>query len=384
MMTKKNDYLMPVTSKQIFEYLRRTFHSFVLGINIFTLLLLLSSFLSWGISPARTLIFAYLGLAFPFILMVNLLLLVFWCIISKWKIALFNVIVLAICYSPITTYFPINIFSGTPPEGSIKILSYNVRGFNWELNKKWSADMPMVQYLKSVDADIICMQEYVVSTSDKHASTRNLQKVLKVYPYYSVIPLRPSNGRYEYGLACFSKYPIKSILSIPIVSSDNGVALYKIEVNGKIITVINNHLESNRLTSADKKLYKDFLRARDSHKLDEVTQSLENKLGSAFRKRAPQVNMVARYVEEQTTDAIIVCGDFNDSPISYSYKTIKKDLLDSYAETGFGPGITYHENYFWFRIDFIMHSRNLKAYKCTVDKVKFSDHYPIWTYLHFK
>ncbi|MBD8348696.1 endonuclease/exonuclease/phosphatase family protein [Dysgonomonas sp. HGC4] len=381
---KKNDYLMPVTSKQIFEYLRRTFHSFVLGINIFTLLLLLSSFLSWGISPARTLIFAYLGLAFPFILMVNLLLLVFWCIISKWKIALFNVIVLAICYSPITTYFPINIFSGTPPEGSIKILSYNVRGFNWELNKKWSADMPMVQYLKSVDADIICMQEYVVSTSDKHASTRNLQKVLKVYPYYSVIPLRPSNGRYEYGLACFSKYPIKSILSIPIVSSDNGVALYKIEVNGKIITVINNHLESNRLTSADKKLYKDFLRARDSHKLDEVTQSLENKLGSAFRKRAPQVNMVARYVEEQTTDAIIVCGDFNDSPISYSYKTIKKDLLDSYAETGFGPGITYHENYFWFRIDFIMHSRNLKAYKCTVDKVKFSDHYPIWTYLHFK
>lgn len=384
MMMKKNDYLMPVTSKQIFEYLRRTFHSFVLGINIFTLLLLLSSFLSWGISPARTLIFAYLGLAFPFILMVNLLLLVFWCIISKWKIALFNVIVLAICYSPITTYFPINIFSGTPPEGSIKILSYNVRGFNWELNKKWSADMPMVQYLKSVDADIICMQEYVVSTSDKHASTRNLQKVLKVYPYYSVIPLRPSNGRYEYGLACFSKYPIKSILSIPIVSSDNGVALYKIEVNGKIITVINNHLESNRLTSADKKLYKDFLRARDSHKLDEVTQSLENKLGSAFRKRAPQVNMVARYVEEQTTDAIIVCGDFNDSPISYSYKTIKKDLLDSYAETGFGPGITYHENYFWFRIDFIMHSRNLKAYKCTVDKVKFSDHYPIWTYLHFK
>lgn len=383
-MTKKNDYLMPVTSKQIFEYLRRTFHSFVIGINIFTLLLLLSSFLSWGVSPARTLIFAYLGLAFPFILTVNLLLLVFWCIISKWKIVLFNIIVLAICYSPITTYFPINIFSGTPPEGSIKILSYNVRGFNWELNKKWNADMPMVQYLKSVDADIICMQEYVVSTSDKHASTRNLQKVLKVYPYYSVIPLRPSNGRYEYGLACFSKYPIKSILSIPIVSSDNGVALYKIEVNGKIITVINNHLESNRLTSADKKLYKDFLRARDSHKLDEVTQSLENKLGSAFRKRAPQVNMVARYVEEQTTDAVIVCGDFNDSPISYSYKTIKKDLLDSYAETGFGPGITYHENYFWFRIDFIMHSRNLKAYKCTVDKVKFSDHYPIWTYLHFK
>lgn len=374
---------MPVTSKQIFGYLRRTFRSIVLAINIFTLLLLLSSYLSWSISPVKSVILAYLGLAFPFILITNLLILVFWLITLNWKVVLFNVIVLLICYSPITTYFPINILSSSPPEGSIKILSYNVRGFNWELNKKWNNDMPMVKYLKSVDADIICMQEYVVSTSDKHASTRNLQKVLKVYPYYSVIPLRPSNGRYEYGLACFSKYPIKSIESIPIETSDNGVAMYKIDVNGKMITVINNHLESNRLTTKDKKLYKDFLRARDSRKLDEVTQNLESKLGVAFRKRAPQVDMVARYIAEHTTDAIIVCGDFNDSPISYSYKTMKNGLLDAYAETGFGPGITYHENHFWFRIDFIMHSKNLTAYKCTVDKVKYSDHYPIWSYLSF-
>lgn len=375
---------MPVTSKQIFEYLRRTFRSIVFGINIFTLLLLLSSFISWSVSPARSDIYAYLGLAFPFILAVNLLILAFWIITSSWKIVAFNVVVLLICYSPITTYFPINIITPSPPEGSIKILSYNVRGFNWELNKKWNDNMPMVQYLKSVDADIICMQEYVVSTSDKYASTRNLQKVLKVYPYYSVVPLRPSNGRYEYGLACFSKFPIKAIQSIPIETSDNGVAMYKIDINGKTVTVINNHLESNRLTSKDKKLYKDFLRARDTHKLDEVTQSLESKLGVAFRKRAPQADMVARYIAEQTTDAVIVCGDFNDSPISYSYKTIKKGLSDAYAETGFGPGITYHENYFWFRIDFIMYSKNLKAYKCTVDKVKYSDHYPIWSYLSFK
>ena len=375
---------MQVTSKQIFDYIRRTFRSIVFGINIFTLLLLLSSYLSWSVSPDRSLLFAYLGLAFPFILTANLLILTFWIITSKWKIVLFNVVVLIICYSPITTYFPINVFSKSPPEGSIKILSYNVRGFNWELNKKWNKDMSMVQYLKSVDADIICMQEYVVSTDEKHASTRNLQRVLKVYPYYSVIPLRPSNGRYEYGLACFSKYPIKSIKSIPIETSDNGAAMYTIDVNGRMITVINNHLESNRLTSKDKKMYKDFLRARDSRRLDEVTQSLDSKLGVAFRKRAPQADMVAQYIAERTTDAIIVCGDFNDSPISYSYRTIKKDLKDAYAETGFGPGITYHENHFWFRIDFIMYSKNLKAYKCTVDKVKLSDHYPIWTYLSFK
>ncbi len=375
---------MPVTSKQIFEYLRRTFRSIVFGVNIFTLLLLLSSYLTWYTTPSSSLILAYMGLAFPFILTVNVLLFIFWIIFRNWKIVGFNAVVLLICYSPITTYFPVHTMSSPPPKESIKILSYNVRGFNWKLDKKWKDDMPMIKYLKSVDADIICMQEYAALAGDKSASTRSLQEVLKVYPYYSVMPLRPGNGPLDYGLACFSKYPIKDIQSIPVESSDNGVAMYKIDVNGKIVTVINNHLESNRLTNKDKKLYKDFLRARDPHKLNEVTQNLDDKLGVAFRKRTPQAEMVARYVLEQTTDAVIVCGDFNDSPISYSYKTIKENLEDAYAETAFGPGITYHESHFWFRIDFIMHSKNMKAYKCTVDKVDFSDHYPIWSYLSFK
>lgn len=380
---------MQATGKKILNYLRRTFRTIFFCINVFTLLLLLSSFLSWSISPDRITLFAYLGLGFPAILVINILFILFWAILHSWKIVLLNIVVFIICIQPITTYFPLHIKTETPPENAIKFLSYNVRGFNWELDKKWSQDHPMVQYLKSVDADIICMQEYLASTSDKHASTKNLQKALgeKEYPYYSVIPLRSTKGGYEYGLACFSKYPIKAILSIPIVSSDNGSALYKIDVNGRTITVINNHLESNRLTSEDKKLYKDFFRrdGSDAPRINDITQNIEDKLGLAYKKRAPQVDLISHYIEEQKSDAIIVCGDFNDCPISYSYKKmIGKTLVDSYLETGFGPGITYHENQFWFRIDFILHSKNMKAYDFTVDKVKYSDHYPVWTYLSFK
>lgn len=376
---------MQATSKRIFNYIRRTFKSIAFGINLFMLLLLLSSFLSWSISPAHASIFAYLGLGFPFILAANVAFVIFWAVLLNWKMVLLDLLVMAICYAPITTYFPVNIKTEVAPENSIKFLSYNVRAFNWKTDKKWTADNPMVQYLKSVDADIICMQEYMASTSDKYASTKNLQKALGKYPYYSVIPLRSIRGGYEYGLACFSKYPIKAILEIPIESTDNGSALYKIDVNGKIISVINNHLESNRLTSEDKQLYKDFLKDKNnSPKLNEVTQNIEARLGTAYKKRAPQVDLIVKYVEEQKSDAVIVCGDFNDTPISYSYKKICNSLLDSYTETGFGPGITYHENLFWFRIDYIMHSKNMKAYQFTVDKVKHSDHYPVWTYLSFK
>jgi len=376
---------MQATGKKVFDFLKRTFKSISFGINLFTLLLLLSSFLSWSISPARMSIFAYIGLAFPFILVVNIMFIAFWIVFRNWKIVVLNLLVLLACYGPITTYFPLNFKTEKAPEGSIKILSYNVRGFNWRLDKKWTKDDPMVDYLRSVDADIICMQEYMAAISDKRASTKNLQKALEKYPYYSVIPLRSIRGGYEYGLACFSKYPIKAILSIPVESADNGSALYQIDVNGKIISVINNHLESNRLTSEDKKLYKDFFKQQgdDAPKLNDITQNLEDKLGVAYKKRAPQVDLIAHYIDQQTTDATIVCGDFNDCPISYSYKKIAQNLVDAYAETGFGPGITYHENHFWFRIDFIMHTKNMKAYEFTVGKVKYSDHYPVWTYLSF-
>lgn len=369
----------------IWGYLKNTFRTVFLGINIFTLLLLLSSFLAWNVSPERTNIFSYLGLAFPAIALVSLMFVVFWVILSGWRIVLFNILILLVCYKPITTYFPLNFIEKTAPKGAIKVLSYNTRGIKWNLEKAWNDKNPVVQYLASVDADIICMQEYMASTSDKHASSNNLQKALKKYPHYSVIPLRSIRGGYIYGLACFSKYPIIDSHLIPVETIDNGSAIFKININGKIINIINNHLESNKLTSEDKKLYRDFLKERDETvKLNDITQNLEERLGVAYKRRAPQADMVAQYAEEVGADAVIVCGDFNDTPISYTYNTIGKNLLDSYVETGFGPGITYHENHFWFRIDYILHSKNMKAYQFTIDKVKYSDHYPVWTYLSFE
>lgn len=365
-------------------YLKKTFRIIFLGINIFTLLLLLSSFLAWNVSPEKTTVFSYIGLGFPAVLLVNIMFLIFWIFLFSWKTVLLNVVVLLICYSPITTYFALNFTDKKVPENAIKILSYNVRGVSWQLDKKWTENHPMVQYLKSVDADIICMQEYMASTSDKHASSRNLQNLLKKYPYYSEVPLRSRNGGYMYGLVCFSRYPIMETKQIPIKTDDNGAALFKINIDGKIIHVINNHLESNRLTSNDKKLYRDFFKDKgDAVKINDITQNLEERLGVAFKKRAPQAEMIAQYIQDVGADGVIVCGDFNDTPISYTYRTISRGLKDAFVETGFGAGITYHENHFWFRIDYILYSKNMKAYQFKVDQVKYSDHYPICTYLSF-
>ena len=79
---------------------------------------------------------------------------------------------------------------------------------------------------------------------------------------------------------------------------------------------------------------------------------------------------------------MIVCGDFNDSPISYAHRVIGKGLKDAFVESGNGFGISYNQNHFYFRIDNILLSKNLKSYRCTVDNtIKSSDHYPIWCYV---
>ena len=374
---------MQVTNKNTGDYFKSLFKIIFFGANVFALLFLFSFFLVWNVSPVKFTPIAYIGLVAPFVILVNLFFLIFWLLFRSWKLCLINFICFLICYNPVLSYSPLNVVNYTQPESSIKVLSYNVRGFNWKFDEEWSKN-PIITYVKSVDADIVCFQEYLASTNDKFSSSINLQKALEVYPYYHVTPLRNTRGGYEYGLACFSKYPIIEVEQIPIVSTDNGSVLYKLNINGKIITLVNNHLESNRLTLADKKLYKAFYKKRNSRMLDDVAHNIDNKLGRAYKLRAPQADMIDQYVKNQNTDGVIVCGDFNDTPISYVYHKVKEELVDSYTESGFGPGITYHENYFWFRIDYILHSKNMNAYKFHIDKVKYSDHYPVWTYLNFK
>ncbi|MDD5346625.1 MAG: endonuclease/exonuclease/phosphatase family protein [Proteiniphilum sp.] len=88
-----------------------------------------------------------------------------------------------------------------------------------------------------------------------------------------------------------------------------------------------------------------------------------------------------RYIATQETDGIIICGDFNDTPISYAYSRMKRGLKDAYISTAFGPGITYHQDLFLFRIDYILHNEGLKAFRTKVDRVPYSDHYPLRTHL---
>lgn len=384
---RKKDYSMPVRNKlselKIGKYLKYT----IFATNILVIISLFISSLAWLVKPSEMIITAYWGLAFPLILFINVAYLILWLVAWRWKYTLVQLLAIILCWLPIKTYFPVNFRTKKVPEKSIKILSYNVQGFNWRQGDK-GRNNPVFNYILKNNADIVCFQEFLISrNNDKKGiiTEKEINAIMKDYPFHSVMKIKGgSHGSVVYGIACYSKYPILESTEIPIDSNQNGSIAYTLDIQGKKVTLVNNHLESNKLTAEDKKLYREFLKTRDHQSFDDMSLALRGRLGVAYRVREKQADMIKEYINKQKTDAVIVCGDFNDTPISYTYRTVKGDLEDSQVNSGFGQNTTYNEKYFFVKIDYIFHSKNMDSYNFTVDKVKYSDHYPIWTYLSFK
>ena len=109
---------------------------------------------------------------------------------------------------------------------------------------------------------------------------------------------------------------------------------------------------------------------------------LLGKVSKAMVKRSRQAEAVHHYIESHRRYPIIVCGDFNDTPISYVRRTIASGLTDCYVETGCGMGITFNQRGLSFRIDNIMCSSHFKPYGCYVDdEISVSDHNPVICWL---
>lgn len=355
------------------KYIGRFLGWILLGINLCMVVLLLICAYSPYVDPVAHPVISCAGLAFPAFLIVCFLFLLFWLVIYR-KYALLSLTGLLCSFGAIRTYVPVNLFASEVPEGAIKVLSYNTMAFEKDHAHTKDDPNPVLEYLKKSGADIICLQEYIVGGRLQRA---DVDRVLSEYPYKHYYRISASNG-----LGCYSRFPILSAHPVEYASANNGSVAYRIDVNGDTLLVVNNHLESNKLTGKDKEVYRDMMKAPDKEKVSQGSRLLIKKLAEASAMRAPQADSIAGLVAGYKGGGVIVCGDFNDSPISYAHRVIGKELDDAFVQSGNGLGISYNQNRFYFRIDHILLSKNLKSYRCTVDKtIKSSDHYPIWCYV---
>ena len=362
------------------KWLRFLFHSLVMTIHAGVVVLFLLSAFSDRISPETSILFAYLGLGFPIFCLLNLCFTFYWLFTREWKYIWVGLLAFLFTWGQIKLYFPLHSpTTNIPEDNSIKLLTYNIMAFGYKSHSE-SKPNSTIQYLVQSGADIICLQEYAEDSQEKYLTKKKIYNELKMYPYRSIFYFNKT-GRIKQGIAVFSKYPISKSERIAYKSQYNGSAMCQIKVKGKILTVVNNHLESFKLTSEDRSRYSSFLKEMDSGNFEMLKGTINQKLGPAFQIRAEQARTIAQFCDTVKTDYLVVCGDFNDTPISYAHYTIQNNLIDAFPESGRGMGISYNENCFWFRIDHILHSKNMRSYNCTVDKVNNSDHYPMWCYL---
>ena len=360
------------------KILRFFLQSVFVTANLVIIVLLIFSAFSDRISPEISMGFSYLGLLFPFLCLFNLGFVFYWIFLNDWKCLLMSLCAFAICWGPVRRYFPFHFKQEVHKEETLKVLTYNVMAFGYK-NHTNEKPNEILRYIANSGADIVCLQEFYAAKSSSGLTARKIYKALKMYPYRSVFYLNRSKY-HNLGLAVFSKYPIANSRRVDYKSAYNGSTVHEITIKGKKLTLINNHLESFKLTMKDRSKYSSFIKSLNPEEFDGLKGSVGQKLGSAFKIRAKQAEAVAREVKNAKGDYVLVCGDFNDTPISYAHRTIQGNLKDAFVASGQGMGVTYNQNFFWFRIDNILHSANMSSKNSTVDNVSYSDHYPLWTY----
>ena len=345
-------------------------------------LLLLSAFAPSLIQPTVHPVWSCVSLLFPIFLVLNLCFILFWLLVTK-KYILISLVSLLVCYTPLKTYIPFNSTTSEAklPKDGIKLLSFN--SMMMSAGRMSGGKNAILEYLKKSDADIICIQEYVDYSKRNLLHRRDVNKALKAYPYKKFVKV---GGKYSSNkLACFSKYPILSARSLNYVSQYNGSVALRIKVEKDTLLLINNHLESNKLNGQDRALYGEMLDTPSKDNLKKAGRRLLTKLAKSASIRARQADKIAEVVQKAPEKYIVVCGDFNDSPLSYAHHKMTSLLKDAFVESGSGLGISYNQERLYFRIDHIFTSRNIATYNTRIDRsVQASDHYPIVSYLALK
>lgn len=348
----------------------------ILAVNLLVALLLIGCAYSPILPVASMPLLSLAGLAMPFVLAANLLFLFIWILLYRpfmWV----PIVTIIICFPQIRAFSPININNQQAPKDGIKLLSYNILSSNLTASTVNKSN-PIIKYLETSDADIICLQEFSFSTLKK---SKNASNFFADYPYksYNISKDNDASSRF---LGCISKYPILSVENIDLHTTANGCAKYRIKCGYDTIVVYNCHLQSNGLNAANKSTYEQLLTNPKDNIKGKEAKEIVKKLRDSAVKRAIHIDTIIADMQQETSPYIIVCGDFNDSPISYTCKALSETLTNAYTTSGNGPGFSYNRNKLFYRIDHIFHSEAFKSYACTVDRsIKASDHYPIHCYL---
>lgn len=307
-------------------------------------------------------------LALPVIALCVLALLAVLALFRQWRSAAVLFGALLLSWPTLRLISPLNLFhpEADPDKVQLKVLTMNVTQFNWVDGDKPNKSM---RYILDQNADVVVIQEGLVDFSYEQLEPVKpmLKELYKKYPY---------RKKAFFDVGILSKYPYTEVKSSALDKEKLNyfIKAWDVQAPGGDIRVVSMHLSSLRFTQNDSKIIESM--NKPSNRKRRV-KSVVRKLDNGFRTHVRQVTAMRKLLDETTGD-VIVMGDMNDTPGSYTYRTLcGDDLLDAWAESGFGPTYTFHAHHLYVKIDHIFYRGNMKLLTCRRDKEGESDHYPL-------
>ena len=332
-------------------------------LNLILILATFLTYLSPFIHPGKFWIPSFFGLAYPWFLLLHLGFIVFW-ILQRNRYFLFSLACILMGWNHFNNFVGTSFVSGKVSPEYTSIMSFNLHG----LFKVWDRDKAkeeenkakLLRFIRQAGpVDIFCVQECFYQ-SDVFLSA-NLD--------YKYIYRSPTAA-----LVTFSKYPILNSGQIDFGGASNTCIWVDVEIKAKPVRIYNVHLQSTRIKPiANRVIKKGNIQEKQTWK---DIRYLFGRIKHNNRLRADQALTVAKHMNK-SPHPLVLCGDFNDTPQSYTYHVLSRKLQDSFRAKGRGLGTTFAGSIPALRIDYILTDPKSIVGSCRIPKSNLSDHYPV-------
>ncbi len=324
----------------------------IYGINIIAVIALLLAYLSPYVNPNITWFFSFFGLGYPMLLVVNIAFVLFW-LVTKARYAMLSIVVIAIGYNCI--FRTIGFNAPKKVEEGFSVMSYNIGGtsHHFSAKNKKAKIAEFNSLIRKQSPDIVCLQER------KEFMIPILDNIFKGYKTY-VDP--------EKKTCIYSKLPIIDHGIISFDTPYHSASWVDVDYKNNSYRIYGVHLSSNKVPNLVDNL---------NEIIDESVYVLD-KYSIHAVKRVEQLDIIMKHAESSPYP-VLITGDFNDMPQSYTYRKISQAYCDAFIDHGNGIGKTQKTNLPGLRIDYAFGDKDIDILDHKILVADLSDHSPIIT-----
>jgi len=365
--------------------MRRRIDKALVYLNIISLLFWAISYGAQFVHPNSAAVISILGLGFLPLAIVNLLFIGYWAFRRKYYF-LMGVVAIFLFRGGLAKTIIIPTSSKIKKQNELRVFSQNVEVFNvydWQPIK--NAHQKIAGEIKQFQPDIIAFQEFYTNKGSQ--SSKNYEQFFKrassfKYHHFATSVKAGKDKKNHFGIATFSKYPIINKGVVPMEKTRNQIIYSDIQLpNNRTIRFFNVHLQSIYFDKDEFDIEFD-VDGNQAPKMN-VSRATVRKLAKAFRKRSYQTDALVKAIKASPYP-VVLSGDFNDTPVSYTHRQISNLLTDAYQQKGFGIGATFAGKIPALRIDYIFADSLFDVADINIhNKEVHADHYAISSVLKY-